>query len=203
MAAVAAGAFATSTGPRSPGGVVCAPDLLKAQLSRSPVFFDRSRDPYEPMPTEVTAIRRLRVSAGVQLPTDTEIHVICGSKDVIHSWAIPCLGIKIDCIPGFSSHRRLYLQWRGAFWGQCMEVCGRYHHWMPILVQTAHKDQFLAWCLSYLRLLRLDGVSGAYTAGLLAAEEPGLVAYWEAWLGAAVQRELTRDMHLVRCSHPL
>lgn len=100
-----------------------------------------------------TAIRRLRVSKGICLPSDFSIHVICGSKDVIHSWAIPGLGIKIDCIPGFNSHRRVTFRWRGVYWGQCMEVCGRYHHWMPILIRIVHKDLFLVWCLSFLRML--------------------------------------------------
>jgi heme/copper-type cytochrome/quinol oxidase subunit 2 len=77
---------------------------------------------------DIRAIRRLRTSKAVVLPSDVPMHIICGSKDVIHSWAIPGLGIKIDCIPGFSSHRRLILRWRGTYWGQCMEVCGRYHH---------------------------------------------------------------------------
>ena len=59
--------------------------------------------------------RRLRVTKGVSLPSDVPMHVVCGSKDVIHSWAIPGLNIKIDCIPGFNSHRRLLLRWRGLY----------------------------------------------------------------------------------------
>lgn len=93
---------------------------------------------------EIGSQRRLRVTKGIYLPADVPMHGVFGSKDVIHSWAIPGLGVKIDCIPGFSSHRRLVLRWRGLFWGQCMEVCGRYHHWMPILVRVVHKDVFLA-----------------------------------------------------------
>lgn len=112
-----------------------------------------SRANYSMALDEVGSIRRLRVTKGVYLPSDTAMHVICGSKDVIHSWALPGLNIKIDCIPGFNSHRRLLLRWRGAYWGQCMEVCGRYHHWMPILIHVVHKDIFLAWCLTYLKLL--------------------------------------------------
>lgn len=102
---------------------------------------------------EIGSIRRLRVTKGVYLPSDTPMHIVCGSKDVIHSWALPGLNVKIDCIPGFNSHRRLMLRWRGVYWGQCMEVCGRYHHWMPILVHVVHKDIFLGWCLSYLKLI--------------------------------------------------
>lgn len=112
-----------------------------------------SRANYSLALDEIGSIRRLRVTKGVYLPSDTAIHVICGSKDVIHSWALPGLNIKIDCIPGFNSHRRLLLRWRGAYWGQCMEVCGRYHHWMPILIHVVHKDIFLSWCLTYLKLL--------------------------------------------------
>ena len=91
---------------------------------------------------------RLYITSGLVLPSDTAIHIICGSKDVIHSWAIPGLFIKIDCIPGYNCHRRLLIRWRGLFWGQCMEVCGRYHHWMPILIKTTHYDLFILWLAS-------------------------------------------------------
>jgi heme/copper-type cytochrome/quinol oxidase subunit 2 len=54
--------------------------------------------------------QRMRVTSGVVIPSDVAMHVICGSKDVIHSWAIPGLGIKIDCIPGYNCHRRLLVR---------------------------------------------------------------------------------------------
>ena len=53
---------------------------------------------------------RYTINAGLVLPSDTSIHIVCGSKDVIHSWAMPGLLIKIDCIPGFNSHRRVNLK---------------------------------------------------------------------------------------------
>ena len=53
---------------------------------------------------------RFRLTNGVSLPTDTPIHIICGSQDVIHSWAVPGLLIKIDCIPGYNCHRRLLIR---------------------------------------------------------------------------------------------
>jgi heme/copper-type cytochrome/quinol oxidase subunit 2 len=68
------------------------------------------RGGYEVMQTDIAAMRRLRVTKGIYLPADTPMHGIFGSKDVIHSWAIPGLGVKIDCIPGYSSHRRLVLR---------------------------------------------------------------------------------------------
>lgn len=68
------------------------------------------KDLYVSMPSDIRSIRRLRASKAVCLPCDVPMHIVCGSKDVIHSWAIPGLCIKIDCIPGFSSHRRLTLR---------------------------------------------------------------------------------------------
>lgn len=92
---------------------------------------------------------RLNITSGLVLPSNTPIHIVCGSKDVIHSWAVPGLFIKIDCIPGYNCHRRIFLKWQGLFWGQCMEVCGRYHHWMPILIKITHKELFLLWARSF------------------------------------------------------
>ena len=68
------------------------------------------RQGYAPLSSDISASRRLRVTKGISLPSDTPMHIICGSKDVIHSWAIPGLGVKIDCIPGYNSHRRLLLR---------------------------------------------------------------------------------------------
>lgn len=58
---------------------------------------------------------RYTINAGLVLPQDVSIHLVCGSKDVIHSWAIPGLLLKIDCIPGFNSHRRVNLKWSGLY----------------------------------------------------------------------------------------
>lgn len=124
---------------------------------RSPL----ARQGYVPLSSSISASRRLRVTKGISLPSDTPMHIICGSKDVIHSWAIPGLGVKIDCIPGYNSHRRLLLRWRGAYWGQCMEVCGRYHHWMPIMVNVVHPALFADWCLTFLRGLDTQAHGGA------------------------------------------
>lgn len=92
---------------------------------------------------------RLSINSGIVLPSDTNIHIVCGSKDVIHSWAIPGLFLKIDCIPGYNCHRRILLKWQGLYWGQCMEVCGRYHHWMPILIRVSSYELFIVWLKSF------------------------------------------------------
>jgi cytochrome c oxidase subunit 2 len=64
--------------------------------------------------------------------------VITSSFDVIHSWFVPALGWKLDCIPGRSTHHFLTSDTTGFFVGQCAEICGRLHHHMPISVKFAH-----------------------------------------------------------------
>jgi hypothetical protein len=136
--------------------------LAKLEFSSlgNPGLETRPRQGYLPLNSDIGVSRRLRVTKGVTLPSDTPMHVICGSKDVIHSWAIPGLNVKIDCVPGYNSHRRLLLRWRGAYWGQCMEVCGRYHHWMPIMVNVVHPALFVDWCLTFLRGLDSQSANG-------------------------------------------
>jgi len=137
--------------------------------TKTHLFTEVTRTPqtgYRTIASDIASQRRLRVTKGVYLPADIPMHGIFGSKDVIHSWAIPGLGVKIDCIPGYSSHRRLVFRWRGLYWGQCMEVCGRYHHWMPLLVRTVHKDTFVAWCQSYLHLSAASGAESVIASPL-------------------------------------
>jgi heme/copper-type cytochrome/quinol oxidase subunit 2 len=83
------------------------------------------------------------------MPIEIRLQVLASSKDVIHSWAIPSAGIKIDCVPGYTSHRIMIFLISGIFWGQCMEVCGRYHHWMPIIVYFMKRDLFFLWCTHF------------------------------------------------------
>jgi heme/copper-type cytochrome/quinol oxidase subunit 2 len=84
------------------------------------------------------------------MPIETRLHLLASSKDVIHSWAIPSAGIKIDCVPGYSSHRIMIFLVSGIFWGQCMEICGRFHHWMPIIVFFIKRDLFFLWCTHFM-----------------------------------------------------
>jgi len=71
---------------------------------------------------------RLHASGAIALPVEVRLHLMASSRDIIHSWAIPSAGIKIDCIPGYSSHRVAIFLNTGIYWGQCMEICGRFHH---------------------------------------------------------------------------
>jgi heme/copper-type cytochrome/quinol oxidase subunit 2 len=79
------------------------------------------------------------------LPAHTNLTLITNSFDVIHSWFIPGLGLKMDCIPGRSTHHSFYIDNVGFYYGQCAEICGRYHHHMPIRVCALPFEHFLIW----------------------------------------------------------
>lgn len=89
--------------------------------------------------------RLLRTTRTLVLPAYTNISIIANSYDVVHSWFIPGLGLKIDCVPGKSTHHSLYIDNVGLYYGQCAEICGRYHHHMPIRVCALPFEHFLIW----------------------------------------------------------
>ena len=93
--------------------------------------------------------RLLRVKRVLVLPAHLNISIITNSFDVVHSWYIPGLGIKMDCVPGRSTHHNIYINHYGFYYGQCAEICGRYHHHMPIRVCALPFEHFLIWWYSY------------------------------------------------------
>lgn len=96
--------------------------------------------------TRVTNWNRLLRSRRVLvLPAHINITVITNSFDVVHSWHIPGLGLKMDCLPGRATHHTMYIDNVGLYYGQCAEICGRYHHHMPIRVCALPFEHFLVW----------------------------------------------------------
>lgn len=114
------------------------------------IITGNNKSQYNHMKKSISNMLRLQPTKSISLPTDTKIQILAWSKDIIHSWAIPSAGIKIDCIPGYSSHKVFNITLSGIYYGQCMEICGRFHHWMPIVVYFLKKDLFLLWCLNVL-----------------------------------------------------
>ena len=114
-------------------------DSSSSDLSKNTVLY---KSQFRPMKKGVTNMIRLHATSAIAMPIETRLHILASSKDVIHSWSIPSAGIKIDCVPGYSSHRITIFLVTGIFWGQCMEICGRFHHWMPIIVYFMKKDLF-------------------------------------------------------------
>lgn len=105
---------------------------------------------YRPMKKGITNMIRLHATGAIAMPIEIRLHILASSRDVIHSWSIPSAGIKIDCVPGYSSHRVTIFLVSGIFWGQCMEICGRFHHWMPIVVYFMKRDLFFLWCTHFM-----------------------------------------------------
>src|SRR5580692_12782516 len=79
--------------------------------------------------------RLLEVDNRLILPVQQQIRLLITSADVIHSWAVPAFGIKVDACPGRLNEVSLYIERVGVFYGQCSELCGVNHGFMPICVE--------------------------------------------------------------------
>lgn len=82
------------------------------------------------------SFRLLEVDQRVYLPVRTHIRLLVTSADVIHSWAVPSLGVKMDACPGRLNQVAVYITRPGVFYGQCSEICGINHAFMPIVVEA-------------------------------------------------------------------
>lgn len=82
--------------------------------------------------------RLLEVDNRLYLPVQVNIRLLITSGDVLHSWAVPSLGIKVDACPGRLNQISLFLKRKGVFYGQCSEICGINHGFMPIAVEGVH-----------------------------------------------------------------
>ena len=94
---------------------------------------------------ELGQFRLLDVDNRVVVPVDTHIRLIVTGADVIHSWAVPSLGIKIDAVPGRLNQTSILAERTGTFYGQCSEICGVWHGFMPIAVEAVSVQDYLAW----------------------------------------------------------
>jgi heme/copper-type cytochrome/quinol oxidase subunit 2 len=89
--------------------------------------------------------RLLEVDNRLYVPINTDTRVLITSADVLHSWAVPSLGIKIDACPGRMNEATLRINRIGTFYGQCSEICGVNHGFMPIVVNGCSLEKFLDW----------------------------------------------------------
>jgi len=88
------------------------------------------------------ALRLLEVDNRLVLPIRTTTRVIITAADVLHSWAIPALGVKMDAVPGRLNQVSLYVNRGGTFYGQCSELCGINHSFMPIVLDVVTLEQY-------------------------------------------------------------
>nr|AFY16899.1 cytochrome c oxidase subunit II [Dicranocephalus femoralis] len=89
--------------------------------------------------------RLLDVDNRVILPMNTQIRILVTAADVLHSWAMPSLGIKIDATPGRLNQGSFKINRPGIMFGQCSEICGANHSFMPIVVESIPVNNFIKW----------------------------------------------------------
>lgn len=93
-------------------------------------------------------LRLFEVDNRVIVPTHTNIRLITTSTDVVHSWAVPAFGVKKDSVPGRLNETWFHVKQPGVYYGQCSELCGVKHGFMPIVVEVVSKADFDKWIAS-------------------------------------------------------
>nr|YP_010627176.1 cytochrome c oxidase subunit II [Syritta vitripennis]WBK26880.1 cytochrome c oxidase subunit 2 [Syritta vitripennis] len=110
-------------------------------------FLNVEFDSYMVPTNELTmnGFRLLDVDNRIVLPMNSQIRILVTSADVIHSWTIPALGVKIDGTPGRINQTNFLINRPGLFFGQCSEICGANHSFMPIVIESIPMNFFIKW----------------------------------------------------------
>jgi cytochrome c oxidase subunit II len=113
----------------------------------------------------------LEVDKPMVVPVNTKIRMITTANDVIHAWAVPAFGVKQDAIPGFVRDTWFKAEKVGVFRGQCSELCGKEHAFMPIVVEVKSKEDYTAWVTARQKemLAKADDPNKVYTLDELKA----------------------------------
>jgi len=114
-------------------------------------------------------LRLLETDNRIVLPIDTNIRLLVTATDVIHSWAIPAFGVKLDTVPGRVNETWMRITREGTYYGQCSELCGIGHGYMPIAVEAVSKPAFDAWVAeAQVKFARADGAATRLAQGAAA-----------------------------------
>nr|ADO20282.1 cytochrome oxidase subunit II [Carposina coreana] len=95
------------------------------------------------------SFRLLDVDNRIILPINNQIRIMVTATDVIHSWTIPSLGVKIDANPGRLNQTNFFINRPGIYYGQCSEICGANHSFMPIMIESIPIKNFINWINNY------------------------------------------------------
>ncbi len=114
-----------------------------SQSDQESINFDSYMIPDDDL--ELGQLRLLEVDNRVIVPVNTHIRMIVTGADVLHSWAVPSLGIKCDAVPGRLNQVPLFIKREGIFYGQCSELCGANHAFMPIVVEAVSLENYISW----------------------------------------------------------
>lgn len=107
------------------------------------IEFDSYMLPAEDL--EEGQLRQLEVDSRVIVPVNTHLRFIITATDVLHDFAVPALGLKVDASPGRLNQVSTIIQREGIYYGQCSELCGVLHSSMPIVIEAVSLEQFLSW----------------------------------------------------------
>nr|AAS13554.1 cytochrome oxidase subunit II [Papilio nephelus] len=99
--------------------------------------------------SNINNFRLLDVDNRIILPMNNQIRIMVTATDVIHSWTVPSLGVKIDANPGRLNQTNLFINRPGIFFGQCSEICGANHSFMPIMIESISIKNFINWINNY------------------------------------------------------
>lgn len=88
-------------------------------------------------------LRLLEVDNRLVVPVETQVRVIVTAADVLHSFAVPSLSVKIDAVPGRLNQTSFFIKRPGVFYGQCSEICGANHSFMPIVIEAVSMDKYI------------------------------------------------------------
>nr|QUV75316.1 cytochrome c oxidase subunit II [Nebria ingens riversi] len=94
---------------------------------------------------QMNNFRLLDVDNRIILPFNSQIRILVTATDVLHSWTIPSLGVKIDATPGRLNQTSFFMNRSGLFFGQCSEICGANHSFMPIVIESVPTNMFINW----------------------------------------------------------
>nr|QYK91437.1 cytochrome c oxidase subunit II [Tarbinskiellus portentosus]UBU97844.1 cytochrome c oxidase subunit 2 [Tarbinskiellus sp.]DAZ85804.1 TPA_asm: cytochrome c oxidase subunit 2 [Tarbinskiellus portentosus] len=108
---------------------------------KNPIEFDS----YMLNSEDKNSFRLLDVDNRVILPMNTQIRTLVTAGDVIHSWTVPALGTKTDATPGRLNQISFLINRPGLFYGQCSEICGANHSFMPIVIESVNLKNFINW----------------------------------------------------------
>jgi cytochrome c oxidase subunit 2 len=116
-----------------------APDVCDASC-KSQMYRDA-----QPLWAERKMPRLLSVDNEIIIPLGKTVHVLITASDVIHNWTVPSFGVKVDAVPGRVTATWFKAEMEGIFYGQCSELCGKDHAFMPIALRVVKDDVFKSW----------------------------------------------------------
>lgn len=90
-------------------------------------------------------LRLLEVDNRIIVPTQTQIRVLVTGADVLHAFTVPSLSVKIDAVPGRLNQTSFLIKRPGVFYGQCSEICGANHSFMPIVIEAVSLNKYINW----------------------------------------------------------